>query len=348
MATIVKRSGRYQAQVRLKAGIASKSFPATKEGKKEAKEWAAKREDELKRGFESGNLVKEASQLTLRDLINRYEASPKARALRSFDDNSRSLAWFASKYGATRLMSFGAVQILDAQERLVAGGRAPATVNRILGCMRMAWRWGRRAGLLPTDRVWPDAIALKEPPGRVRYLSDSELAAVFAASQKDALLRAAITVSLATGVRQGELLRLTWQDVDLTRGTLTVHVSKSGRRRAVHLGAAATAELQALRKRSSVVAFTGHVFTKPDGTVLRKSQLKARWGVIRSAAGLKDFVWHDLRHTCASILAQNGASLLEIASVLGHTSPQHTMRYSHLVAGAPVTGHAALDAKLKK
>jgi site-specific recombinase XerD len=70
------------------------------------------------------------------------------------------------------------------------------------------------------------------------------------------------------------------------------------------------------------------------------------WRETRAAAGLRDFHWHDLRHCCASFLAQNGATLLEIGHVLGHRDLATTLRYSHLVQSKPVTGHAGLDAKL--
>ena len=76
--------------------------------------------------------------------------------------------------------------------------------------------------------------------------------------------------------------------------------------------------------------------------------LKRRpWKAVRSAAGLKDFRWHDLRHSCASYLAQNGSGLLEIGNVLGHKSPSVTARYSPLVEGAPLPAHAGLDKKLR-
>ena len=63
--------------------------------------------------------------------------------------------------------------------------------------------------------------------------------------------------------------------------------------------------------------------------------------------GLKAWPKDILRHTCASYLAQNGANLLEIGSVLGHKSPSVTQRYAHLIEGAPVTGHTKLDDKLR-
>ena len=89
------------------------------------------------------------------------------------------------------------------------------------------------------------------------------------------------------------------------------------------------------------------VLLKVDGQPFDKDALAYHWKQIREAAGLTNFKWHDLRHTCASFLAQNGATLLEIGGVLGHQSATVTLRYSHLVQGAPVTGHAALDAKLR-
>jgi integrase len=66
------------------------------------------------------------------------------------------------------------------------------------------------------------------------------------------------------------------------------------------------------------------------------------------AAGLKNFCWHDLRHTCASILAQNHATLHEIAEVLGHKALVTTSRYAHLTEGAALPAHTALDAKLTR
>ena len=70
------------------------------------------------------------------------------------------------------------------------------------------------------------------------------------------------------------------------------------------------------------------------------------WRKALIRADITNFRWHDLRHTCASYLAQAGASLPEIGHVLGHASAAATHRYVHQVAGKPVTGSAALAAKL--
>jgi integrase len=154
-----------------------------------------------------------------------------------------------------------------------------------------------------------------------------------------------IVVSLATGVRQGELLRLTWADVDFERSRVRIMLTKNNESRAVHLPAVAIEALRAIRKQG--VVSTKHCFLNGQGTPHKKESVHHFWYVIREKAGLTDFRWHDLRHSCASFLAQKGATLLEIGGVLGHKSPSMTLRYSHLVDGAPITGHAALNEKLR-
>ena len=84
-----------------------------------------------------------------------------------------------------------------------------------------------------------------------------------------------------------------------------------------------------------------------EGQAVNNDFIERRWSTLRTEVGLVDFRWHDLRHTCASLLAQRGANLFEIGSVLGHKSPSMTMRYSHLVQGEPVTGATRLDDALR-
>jgi integrase len=145
-------------------------------------------------------------------------------------------------------------------------------------------------------------------------------------------------------LRQGELLNLKWQDIDLGAQRLRIMRTKTDKPRTVYVPASAVAALRTL-KRESVVS-TKAVFLGQGSEPLNRGTIRIRWLPIRDAAKLQDFRWHDLRHSCASFLAQNGATLLEIGSVLGHKSTSVTRRYAHLVEGAPVTGHDALDKKL--
>jgi integrase len=114
--------------------------------------------------------------------------------------------------------------------------------------------------------------------------------------------------------------------------------------RSVYIPAIVVTCLRQLR-RAPVIGQT--IICDENGQPTNKSWLSYQWKPVRAAARLQDFRWHDLRHSCASFLAQHGANLLEIGSVLGHRSPAATLRYAHLVDAKPVTGHAGLEANLK-
>lgn len=333
---------RWIAQVRVKGfAPASQSFGS----RKLAAEWIDKQTRELRRLRDRGAVRHDVAKLTIGQLLAEYLDDPEVKALRTFDSVQRLADWWVSKYAGERVLSFNVLTLRRARE-VLHKGRSPGTVNRYLSAMRGAWNWGRSAGLVPQDLLWPSRLMLTEPRGRVRYLTDVELGRLLKAAEADSVMRVCILVSLATGVRQGELLRLKWADIDLKGAKLTVLQSKTNTARRVHLPASAVAALESLKM--AKVSSPVYPFLNDHGKPLAKSWLESKWSRSRSAAGLKDFRWHDLRHTTASYLAQSGASLPEIGSVLGHRSPSVTQRYSHLVEGAPVRGHTELDAKLKR
>jgi integrase len=225
-------------------------------------------------------------------------------------------------------------------------GRAPATVNRYLSALRSCWNWGRAMSLVPQDHTWPTRLLLKEDNERQRYLSDDELKRLIEAAEKHSpTMHAAIVVSVGCGLRQGELISLKWSDIDLDGQRITIMRTKTDQPRTVYLPASAVTALRTL-KREAVIS-TKAVFLGQEGAPLNRGTIRIRWLEVRDAAGLRDFRWHDLRHSCASFLAQNGATLLEIASVLGHRSTTVTRRYAHLVQGTAVTGHDVLNEKLR-
>ena len=323
-----------------------KAVSKTFDSRAAAEAWSDATKKELRKQRAGGETRADLPTLTISGLINEYLADPAIKALRSYENTHDLLDWWVLHSGTKRVLDLGVLGLRDAREKLQPG-RAPATVNRHLSAMRTAWNWGRTAGLVPTERAWPTKLMLPEPKGRTRYLNDAELASLLdAAANQSATMHAMVVISLATGVRQGELLRLTWADVDFERSRIRLLITKNNTSRAVHLPAVAAAALKGLR-RVGVVS-TKNVFLTDQGEPYIKNKLTYPWHLVREAAGLADFRWHDLRHSCASFLAQKGASLLEIGSVLGHKSPSVTMRYAHLVEGKPVTGHAALDDKLSR
>jgi integrase len=314
--------------------------------RKSAKAWAEGLEAELKKRRDHRDAVRpDLASLTLAKLIEEFLADPETKALRYYDDLERLLAWFVNLYGSTRALELNVLTLREARESL-RRGRMNATANRYLSSLRSAWNWARAAGLIPNEKLWPQRLMLTEPKGRTRFLSNQELQSLLAAAkQHSPRMLAAITLAVATGMRQGELLRLDWADIDFAKKTVRIHITKNDDARTVHLPESAAEALQAYKRSSKVLG--AHVFTGPRGARLTKPQLESAWKRVRKLAGISDFRWHDLRHTAASFLAQAGASLVEIGAVLGHRSPSVTARYAHMVQGAPVTGHDKVDAKLR-
>jgi integrase len=348
MATIIKRGKRYLARVRIEGfNPVAQSFAS----KEQARAWAGPLEKELRAQRERNTIRRDVTALTITDLVREYLQEPKVLKQRSLYDTQRRLAWFVNHYADKRLLEFGTLYLREARTTLAAGKRGPSTVNRHLACMRSAWNWGIAAELIPASHAWPKRLMMPEPAGRARFLSDKEWAALRDASKADVVVRAAMVISIAAGLRQGELLALTWGDVDMAAGTAAVQRSKSGKRRMVRLLDAGVAALKTLPKGAEAFAFgafpKSHVFLNADGKPLQKSALNMRWRAVRKAAGVADFRWHDLRHTAASKRAQLGANPLQLKQLLGHSTLAMTARYSHLVPGDEIKGDKEVNDLLK-
>ena len=214
-----------------------------------------------------------------------------------------------------------------------AEGAADATVNRELSLLSTAinyanaeWDWG-----LPNP---VKGRKLAEPEGRVRWLGHDEAAALVAAAQdavRAPFLADLITVALHTGCRRGELLGLEWPRVDLRRNVLLLEAAhtKGKRRRTVPLNETARAALlRRARFRSEHCPATPWVFSFRDGRPGR--DIRGAFSAACIAAGITDFTFHDLRHTCAAWLVTDGAPLAEIRDLLGHSTILMTERYAHL------------------
>jgi integrase len=351
MPTIVKRKGKrgvtYIARARVRG---HRDLTQTFSTAAAALAWAQAKEAELRElKAHARNVRADVSGLTVRDLIKEYLDDPKTKSQRSFDDTAARLGWWVENLGGERLLTLSVMQLREASDKLARTTASPrrrkrsaATVNRILSSFRSAWNWAIASQLIPPTHPWPTRIMLPEQRGRDRHLSADELKTLLKAAESDPTIRAGIIVSIATGLRASELLRLDWHDLLPGGRKLLVRITKTGKPRTVHLTPAAVAALKGLRG-EHVTKLTGPIFTTVTGCKLDLYSLGRRWRPIRTAAGLADFRWHDLRHTTASILGRAGASLHQIGAVLGHSSPVTTARYSHFVEGEAMPQHADLD-----
>ncbi|MBK6863385.1 MAG: site-specific integrase [Ideonella sp.] len=162
----------------------------------------------------------------------------------------------------------------------------------------------------------------------IRFLSDDERRRLLDAckTSKWPRLYLLVLLALTTGARRGELVGLRWSDFDIERAVVHVARTKNGDAKVLPLVPAVVEEVQHLAGAPGALVFASK---RVPGQAY---SFETRWVAALKAAGVKAFRFHDLRHSCASLLAQNGATLLEIGDLLGHRQVSMTKRYSHLAA----------------
>ena len=214
---------------------------------------------------------------------------------------------------------------VEAGLRNLPEGLSNTTINKYKKLVSVVFNYGiRELGL--TDNPTRYIRSLPEKKGRTRYLSDNERKRLFKACRdsKWDKLYLLVLMAITTGARRGELLCLRWNSLDIDKQTAYVLTSKNGEPKVLPLTQSVIKELQRFSLNDDSLIFASEI--KPNKPYFFYKQ----WKRVRDEAELVDFRFHDLRHTTASYLAQNGATLLEIADVLGHKQIEVTMRYSHL------------------
>jgi integrase len=136
-----------------------------------------------------------------------------------------------------------------------------------------------------------------------------------------------VLLSLNTGMRQGELFSLAWENIDLERKTITVLAShsKGNTTRMIPLNAEALAVLTTIKPDLA----KGLVFKSPV-TGGRFNNVKKAWAEVTKAAEVPDLRWHDMRHDFASQLVMRGAPLFTVQKLMGHANSRMTQRYAKL------------------
>lgn len=342
MATIEKRSTgegiRYRVRVRVK-GAAERT--RTFKRLTDAKAWAATVEADLGRGAFVPTTADR--RRTLADLIEKFEAEQLPLRRGDHKKMRAYLAWWKGAVGYLTLDRLTPAEIAAARSRLLTrttgrgerteSGKAtitPATANRYMAALscvcKMAWR---ELHWLPSNPVL-SVTKGPEHSGIVRYLDDAERKALLAAckASADPNIYCAVALALATGARAGNLRMLTWDDVDLTHWRLRFTSTKNNEPRYVPVVGFAQAVLQAQFDKDPTGrgwVFKGYRDDAP-------ADIDRPWRDVRAAAGLtgeKHCRFHDLRHTTASYLTMNGATLAEVAEALGHRTLAMAKRYSH-------------------
>ena len=219
-----------------------------------------------------------------------------------------------------------------------AGGRrkTAATINRYMVALSALFSWAIERRMTPPGWANPcrGIKRLQEPDGRVRFLNEAERQRLFDACRQSKYTRLypLVLMAMLTGARKGELLGLRWRDLDLEAGVALLGRTKNGDRRTLVLLPQLVEVLTPLAGDRDRYVF-GSTRTRYQAPAV----VDSAWREALERAKLRDFRFHDLRHCCASYLAQAGTPLNVIAEVLGHRRLDMTRRYAHLTTQTKAT-----------
>ncbi len=325
---------KYRVQIRLKG------YPpetATFGRRTDARLWAQQVESEMR----AGRYLKAAASKkhTVAEMIDRYcrDVLPqKAATTRGPQD--AQLRWWREALGSLLIGDVTPAVVAEARDELAATStkygrpRSRSTVVRYLAalshCFTIAvkeWGWSEEN---PVSKVTKPS----EPGGRVRLLADDEINRLLDACRNSGnpYLYSITVLALSSGMRKSEITNLTWDRVDFERGLVVLREEHTKNRavRAVPLAGHAKEELLKLAG-SKVRPLSAFVFPSPSSSD-KPVDIVSAWRSAVKRAQIEDFRFHDLRHTAASHLMMNGATLGELAEVLGHKTLQMVKRYSHL------------------
>ena len=241
------------------------------------------------------------------------------------------------------------------------GGLSPRMRQLCRGLLRTALQQAVRGGEIPRNPV--DATDRPRAPRReIRPLAPDQVRALLAAASGDRL-EALFVLAVTTGMRFGELLGLTWGDIDLEAGRIAVRrqlrvvgskpelaelKTEKSRRRVELTGLAARALREHRGRLPASPLPSAPVFTSPEGAWVRANNLRRReFKRVLERAGLPRIRFHDLRHTAATLMLSEGVHPKVVQEALGHSQISITLdTYSHVLPTMQREAADRLDALL--
>lgn len=254
---------------------------------------------------------------------------------RTHPEDARKLRWLQQFWHGKELTTITRETIATIGERKKAETSGP-TANRYLALIRSIlrkacyeWEWIDKA---------PKVKLYKEATRRVRWITPEQVTRLL--TELPVHLRDPALFALSTGLRRANVLRLSWAQVDIARRTAWIPGDKAKNKEDIHVS---LSQLSVELLQRQIGKHSERVFTYAGRPLLQFSTTTWKRAIAR--AGIENFRWHDLRHTWASWLVQNGTPLYDLQEMGGWKSANMVRRYAHL-APAQMAKHAEVVGNL--
>jgi len=335
--SVYKRKDRNGKVTGWRAVVRIKGYPTVCkefERKQEADDWKLAVTRKIKAGqfqFDQHKI-----QRTFSDLVDHFIQSGALEHHRSAKDTIRHLEYWKSRLGEYALV-YLTPERLGKERQLLIDTPTPqntkkssATVNRYMASLSACLTYACRQLRWMDDNPCFNLIKLKEGSARDRVLTQDEVQRLFIACResRNDYLYCIVLLAFTTGMRQGEILNLAWNHVDLENRLAHLKETKNGSARSVPLVKAVVNELNRL----SIIRNPDKNLVFASKTAFGKIDINKAWNEALKRANIEGFVFHSLRHHFATLAARDGASNLQLKTALGHKTLQMLERYTHLDA----------------
>lgn len=261
------------------------------------------------------------SDISFKELTEKYLEYGKTNGKRSLRRDRSSVKALMNHFRYLKISQVTSLLIEDYKRKRLEEKRKPGTVNRELSCLKHMLNLAKKWKLIrenPAD----DVKLLKEEKKEMRVLSEAEAELLIDAAAP--YLKPILLVALNTGMRQGEILSLKWDDIDFVHYNINVRNTKSGKDRDVPMNLLVAETLKKLKRNCEFV------FENPRRHGKRIKDISWSFKKALRESGIEKLRFHDLRHSAASwMVVKCGIDLVTVSEILGHSDIKITMVYCH-------------------
>lgn len=239
--------------------------------------------------------------------------------------NNHLLKHFKNKH----LDEITSIQVRDIHQALLDKGSAPATANRVLVLLRYIYNLAIKWEVIGVTKNPTHGIPLFQVNNKhERYLTEQQIECLYYSVQasENNMLEYIVSLLIVTGARRNEVLQAQWDQFDFKNRSWRIPITKNGKARHIPISDSMERVLDRIKSQH----FSNRYVLPNPKTGKPFQSIFYSWDKARKRCDLEHVRLHDLRHTFASLLVNNGRTLYEVQKLLGHSQIQTTQRYAHL------------------
>lgn len=331
-----KKGKRYQVTIRKKG---YKTIYKTFDKKTEAKDWASDVEQQMKKGTWSKVETKEVITpiITLGDLIDDFEKNIAPKKYKRANQYSVMYNWWRNKIGQLNLSEINSYVLTQCKNLLSKEPpdkpykdhtvKSNSTIRKYMFALSAVLRYADRELEIISRNPMSRVDKPRKSKGIVRFLSNSEKTELIKLCKEHSeKLYLFVILAMFSGGRYSEILNLTVENIDFNNEMIYYVDTKNGEDRGIPLYTKVIELLKNYIEENKIES--GHIFIGRKNS--NAAYLKGAFEKVVKSSTIENFRFHDLRHTYASYLAKSGATLLEVAELMGHKNLNQVKIYAHL------------------